>query len=72
MSKEGPSCWEALPRTILSSVYQGHWRGKQHTLKDSPLSRPKQKDQHSGTIWGRGGGAILGEAVTSALNARSW
>ena len=24
-----------------------------------------------GQLWGHGGGAILGEAVTSALNARS-
>ena len=25
-----------------------------------------------GQLWGRGGVAILGEAVTSTLNARSW
>ena len=52
MSKEGPSCWEAPPRTILSLANQGHWRGKQHTLKDNPPSRPKQKDQHNGIAMG--------------------
>ena len=72
MSKEGPSYKEASPRTILSSANQGHWRGKQHTLKDNPPSRPKQKANTVGQLWGRGGWAILGEAVTSALNTRSW
>ena len=72
MNKEGPSCWEASLRTILSSASQGHWRGKQHTPKDNPPSRLKQKDQHSGTAMGHGGGAILRKAVTSALNARNW
>ena len=52
MSKEGLSCWEASPRTILSSANQGHWRGKQHTLKDNHPSCPKQKDQHSETAMG--------------------
>ena len=52
MSKEGPSCWESSPRTILSSANQGHEKRKQHTPKDSPPSRPKQKDQHSRTAMG--------------------
>ena len=44
MNKEGPSCWETLSRTILSSANQGHERRKRHTLKDSPPKRPKQKE----------------------------
>ena len=28
MSKEGPSCWKASPRTILSSANQGHGKRK--------------------------------------------
>ena len=49
MSKEGPSCWESSPMTILFLANQGHERRKQHTSKDSP---PKQKDQHSRTVMG--------------------
>ena len=43
MNKEGPSCQETLPRTILFLANQGHRRRKRHTHKDSLPGRPKQK-----------------------------
>ena len=45
MNKEGPSCQETLPRTILFLANQGHGRRKRHTHKDSLPGRPKQKAQ---------------------------
>ena len=46
-NKEGPNCWETLPRMTLSSASQGQERRKWHTPKDSPPRRPKQKNQYS-------------------------
>ena len=43
MNKEGPSCQEMSPRTILSSANQGHGGRKRHALKGSLPGRRKQK-----------------------------
>ena len=47
--------------------------GKSSTpLKIALLVVPNKRTNIVGQLWGRGGGAILGEFVTSALNAHSW
>ena len=33
---------------------------------------PNERTNIGGQLWGHGGGAIIEESVTSALNARSW
>ena len=72
MNKEGPSHWETSPRTILSSANQGHEGRKRHALKGkSPRASQAKRTNTVGQPWEHGGGAILGEAVTSALNAHS-
>ena len=42
-----------------------------HPQKTALLGVPNKKTNTVGQLWGHGGGAILGEAVTSALNACS-
>ena len=43
MNKEGPSCQETSPRTILSSANRNRKKEERHAHKDSLLGRPKQK-----------------------------
>ena len=42
------------------------------SLRTASPGVPNKKTNTVGHLWGRGGRAILGEAVTSALNAHSW
>ena len=44
MNKEGPSCQETSPRTILSSANRNRKKEEQHALKDSLLGVPSKKD----------------------------
>ena len=47
--------------------------GESSTLsKTTLLVVPNKRTNTMGQLWGRGGGAILGETITSALNAHSW
>ena len=41
-------------------------------LKAASLGIPNKKTNTMGQLWGHGGGAIPGWAVTSASNAHSW
>ena len=52
MNKEGPSCQEMLPRTILFSISRDHGRRKRHATKGSLLERPKGKHKCSGPAIG--------------------
>ena len=48
-------------------------KGKSSTIsKAALLVVPNKRTNTGGQLRGYGGGAIIGEAVTSALNARSW
>ena len=40
--------------------------------KATPPVVPNERTNIEGQLWGHGRGAIIEEAVTSALNARSW
>ena len=42
--RKAQSCWEASPRTILSSTNRCHGKKEQHTIQSNPHSRPKRKD----------------------------
>ena len=52
MNKEGPSCQEMLPRTILFSVNGDHGRRKRHTTKGSLLECPKGEHKCNETVMG--------------------
>ena len=59
----GPSCLQPTKVT----------EGKSSTPSKTALSViPNKRTNTVGQLWGCGGGVILGETVTSALNARSW
>ena len=61
--RRGPSC----PWRI------GVMEGKSSTPSKATLPVvPNEGTNTGGQLWGHGGGAIIEEAVTSALNARSW
>ena len=51
----------------------GIMEGKSSTPSKATLPViPNEGTNTGGQLWGHGGGAIIEEAVTSALNARSW
>ena len=61
--RRGPSC----PRPTKVT------EGENSTPSKTALPVvPNKRTNTVGQLWGHGGGAILGEAVTSALNARNW
>ena len=61
--RRGPSC----PRQT------GVMEGKSSTPSKATLTVvPNERTNIGGQLWGHGGGAIIEESVTSALNARSW
>ena len=71
MNKESPNCQETSPRTILSSANRDH-KEERHALKDGLPGHPKKKRTSTvGQPWEHGGWAILGEAITSVLNAHN-
>ena len=43
MNKESLNCQETLPRTILSSVNQGHKKEERHAIKNNLPRHPKKK-----------------------------
>ena len=61
--RRGPSC----PRP--TKVTEGESSTPSKTIL--PVV-PNKRTNTVGQLWGHGGGAILGEAVISALNAHSW
>ena len=72
MTKEGPK--------LLGDIVEGRpvlgepmsWKGKSSTPSKATLPVVPNEGTNTGRqLWGHGGGAIIEEAVTSALNAHS-
>ena len=73
MTKEGPKLLGGIAddRLILSEPVS--WKGKSSTPSKAALPVVAiERTSVEGQLWGHGGRTIIGESVTSALNARSW
>ena len=42
--RKAQNCWEASPRTVLSSANRCHGMKEQHTIQSNLPSHPKRKD----------------------------
>ena len=73
MTKEGPKLLGGIAedRPVLGKPVS--WNGKSGTSSKAVLPiRANESTSVEGQLWGHGGGTIIEESVTSALNAHSW
>ena len=73
MTKEGPKLLGGIAedRPVLDEPVS--WKGKSSTPSKAALPVvANERTSIGGQLWGHGGRTIIGESVTSALNARSW
>ena len=72
-TKEGPKLLGGIveDRPVLGEPVS--WKGKSSTPSKAALPVVAiERTSVEGQLWGHGGRTIIGESVTSALNARSW
>ena len=73
MNKEGPKLLRGITEDRLVLDEPVSWKEKAaHHSKQPSQSSQNKRTNTGGQLWGHGGGAIIEEAVTSALNARNW
>ena len=72
MTKEGPKLLRGIAEDLHVLGELVSWKGNGNTpSKAALLVIPNERTNIGGQLWGHGGGAIIEEAVTSTLNARS-
>ena len=70
MAKEGPKLLGGIAKNRPVFGKPVSWKGKNSTpSKAALLVVPKERTNIERQLWGHGGGAIIEEVVTSALNA---
>ena len=73
MAKEGPKLLGGIAENRPVFGKPVSWKGKSSTPSKAALPvAANERTNIEGQLWGHGGGAIIEEVVTSALNARSW
>ena len=73
MTKEGPKLLGGIVDDCLVLGEPVSWKGKSSTPSKAALPVVAiKRTSVGGQLWGHGGRTIIGESVTSTLNARSW
>ena len=73
MTKESPKLLREIVEElhVLGILVPSEERAVRHPLPPSPSS-PNKGTSVGGQLWEQGERTVVGEPVTSALNARSW